>query len=312
MQARLQSINRSWPSVIEVLEITMTLDQDRLLKPARKLRKLLKNMSKDPAPKQVHSLRTNTRRLEATLAAVPLDELSGQRKLLKRVARIRKKAGKVRDMDVLTSFAAGLISEQENDCRVQLLEHLGAERKRQARKLHATVQKRLGPVRTGLKRVSTELEEILCAGGNGDCDPDQAWAQATASALKMESKLSDPPRLTRANLHPYRLKLKELHNVLRMAEKSDNEEFVKSLDSVKNAIGEWHDWEELVGISKDVLNHSNCKLFRELRTIAEQKYERALSQAERMRRKYLSSDGRKRSRATTTERAWKAAASLAA
>lgn len=312
MHSRLQSINRSWLSLIEVLEITMSLDQDRLLKPVRKLRKLLKNMSKDPAPKQVHSLRTNTRRLEATLAAVPLDGLSGQRKLLKRVARIRRKAGKVRDMDVLSSFAAGLKSEQENDCRVQLLEHLGAERKRQAKKLHATVSKRLGPVRTGLKRVFTELEEILCANGNGDCDPVQARTQASSSALKMESKLSDPPRLTRANLHSYRLKLKELYNVLRTAEKSDNEEFVESLDSVKNAIGEWHDWEELLAISKDVLDHSNCKLFRELRTVAEQKYERALSQAEKMRRKYLGAGGSKRSRPTSIDRAWKATASLAA
>jgi CHAD domain-containing protein len=289
----------------------MSLDQDRLLKPARKLRKVLKNISKDPAPKLVHSLRTNTRRLEATLAAVSLNGLTGEKKLLKKVARIRKKAGKVQDMDVLTSFAAGLKSERENDCRVELLEHLGAERKRQAKKLHRTVTKQVRAVRTGLKRVSTELEEILCVDGNPECDPNQARGQAAASALKMESKLSDPPRLTRANLHPYRLKVKELHNVLRMAEKSDGEEFVESLNSVKDAIGEWHDWEELLAISKEILAHSNCKLLRELRTIAEQKYERALSQAESMRRKYLRTDARKRY-GTTTERAWKVTAGLAA
>ena len=46
------------------------LDPERVLKPTRKLRKLLKNMPKQPAPEQVHDLRTNTRRFEAILAAV--------------------------------------------------------------------------------------------------------------------------------------------------------------------------------------------------------------------------------------------------
>ena len=70
----------------------MSVDHDRLLKPARKLRKVLKNMPKDPTPEQVHSLRTNSRRLEATLAAVSPDGLAKQKKLFREVARIRKKA----------------------------------------------------------------------------------------------------------------------------------------------------------------------------------------------------------------------------
>lgn len=82
------------------------LDPKRVLKPTRKLRKLLKNMPKQPAPEQVHDLRTNTRRFEAILAAVSPEAMQKEKNLLKDLAAIRKKAGKVRDIDVLTDYAA--------------------------------------------------------------------------------------------------------------------------------------------------------------------------------------------------------------
>jgi CHAD domain-containing protein len=292
----------------------MSIDHERLLKPARKLRKILKSLPKDPAPKQVHSLRTNTRRLEATLAAISSDRLTGQKKLLKEVARIRKKAGKVRDMDVLTSFACSLTAQGEDDCRVQLLEHLGGERERHARKLHATVAKQAATTRARLKHASAQLETMLCMDGVKNCDSDQLPAQVTASALKLESKLSDTAHLTRVNLHPYRLKVKELHNLLRMGENSDNEDFVQALNSVKDAIGEWHDWGELLAIATELLDHPNCKLLRELKARSDKKYEDALSAAESMRKKYLRRDGKRPSRKknVVAEPAWKATTRLAA
>ena len=45
----------------------MALDRDRLLKPVKKLRKLISRIDNNSAPEQVHRLRTNTRRFEATL-----------------------------------------------------------------------------------------------------------------------------------------------------------------------------------------------------------------------------------------------------
>ena len=84
----------------------MGIDRDQLDKPIRKLRKVLKKMAGEPAPKQVHDLRTNSRRLEATLQAIDPDQ--NERKILTRVSRLRKSAGKVRDMDVLTGYAAEL------------------------------------------------------------------------------------------------------------------------------------------------------------------------------------------------------------
>ncbi len=86
----------------------MALDLNRAEKPVRKLRKLLKKMSNPPTPEEVHDFRTNSRRVDATLKAFSLDSEPSSRRLLKRLARLRKRAGKVRDMDVLTDFASGL------------------------------------------------------------------------------------------------------------------------------------------------------------------------------------------------------------
>jgi hypothetical protein len=73
-----------------------------------------------------------------------------------------------------------------------------------------------------------------------------------------------------------------------MAEKSDGQTFVHHLGDVKDAIGEWHDWDLLVGIAKDVLEHrGNCRLVETLRRIAATKFAKAWRLSRAMRRKDL-------------------------
>src|SRR5256885_13729874 len=85
--------------------VTMALDSDQVQKPVRKLRKILKKISRNPSPAKVHDLRTRTRQIEAALGALALDSNRNGRKLLKSLSRVRKNAGRVRDMDVLISYA---------------------------------------------------------------------------------------------------------------------------------------------------------------------------------------------------------------
>jgi CHAD domain-containing protein len=274
----------------------MALNPKRVQKPFRKLRKLLKEMPRQPLPNQVHDLRTNTRALEAMASALSLDSRSRMKKLLKDLARIRKRAGKVRDLDVLTSYAATLQAKGEQDCSVRLIEHLGAERRKKARKLHSAVTKQARVVRPALKQTSSLFAEQVSDAGHSAGDPGAAAARATASALKLERQLSEPRRLHRRNLHPYRLKVKELRNVLRMAEEGNSSrEFVDVLGEVKDSIGAWHDWQELLSIAREVLDHHACKLIRELNRICQEKYSNALKQADDMRRSYLRVARRKNS-----------------
>jgi len=289
----------------------MAVDIQRVEKPIRKVRKLLKKMSAQPTPKEVHDLRTNSRRLEATLEAI--DPGQNGRKVLKLISRLRKHAGKVRDMDVLTAYASGLPREgDEEECSVRLLEYLGAERDGKARKLHKAAQNDSPELRKRLRKTSGELEKAIT---RANARRSGASSQITAAALKSLSELEEPSSLGKTNLHPYRVKVKELQNLLRLAEDNKDEQFVESLGAVKDAIGEWHDWEELQSIATEVIDHPRCHLLRAVRKNTDERLRRALALTEEMRRKYLYSSAdrmAKRKPSHTAESVWSATAALSA
>jgi CHAD domain-containing protein len=295
----------------------MALDFKRVQKPARKLRKLLKKMPSRPGPDDVHNLRTESRHLEANLEAFGLDSGRMGRRILKPLSRLRKRAGKVRDMDVLTNYAAGLPRRDgEQECSVRLLEYLGARRQKYAKKFDATSRQDGPKLRKRLKlgqRKFGKLESRLNKRGPGRAS---RAADAPASVLEIASELQLPARLDRTHLHPFRLKVKELRNILKLAADPD-EELIDTLGEVKDAIGEWHDWEELIAIAEKALDHGRqCNLIRELKQTSRKKYDSALAQAEQLRKRYLAaSGGKKASRSQRTrpgEPVWSAAMKLAA
>jgi CHAD domain-containing protein len=273
----------------------MALDADRIGKTSRKLRKLLKKAPKRPTPDQVHALRTNIRCLEAASETLGPNPGRRERRLLRDLRRIRKRAGKVRDMDVLTTDCASLRLAQEQECAVELLQYLGAKRYEHAGRLHAALRQRGKDLGRRVKKFSKRLAKRIPKSGQGPSNSQPpAPTEAAAVAIRLSGELTRPPNLNRKNLHPYRLKVKELREVLRLAERPANPEFIDVLGEVKDAIGDWHDWEELVAIAPRVLNHgANCKLFAKLKEISGEKYDRALSLATRMRKIFLRSHDRK-------------------
>ena len=275
----------------------MAIDYERIQKSIRKLKKFVKQSPKQPSPEEIHTLRTNGRKLEAMLSALALDSQRNERRLLQAVRKVRKRAGKVRDLDVLTGHLAGLRIDGETECQVQLLEHLGADRSQQVKKLRALINNQSTELTGRLREASKEVDIFLAD------DPDAAQdaaSQAAAQALKLSSELHMPKRFNRGNLHPYRLKVKELRYVLQLGQSSEDHssdaKFIEELGKVKDAIGEWHDWEELIGIAQDVLDHPGCNLLRKLKTISDSKYEEAARFAENLRKQHLRASTRKRSR----------------
>src|SRR5262249_8325634 len=108
--------------------IEIALNIERIHENVRKLRKALKKDEKRPAPGEVHKLRTQARRFEATQEAVSLVPKKDKKQVLWGLKRIRQQAGAVRDMDVLTGHLFSVRVEGEQDRSVQLFEHLGAQR----------------------------------------------------------------------------------------------------------------------------------------------------------------------------------------
>jgi len=258
----------------------MALNTDRIEDDLRKLRKTIKQMPRRPTPGEIHRLRTRARRLEVELQASGLDAPLNEKWLLKQLARIRRRAGKVRDMDVLTAHLTTVRVDGERDCLIQLFEYLGAKRYDKAERLHQLVKAHRGALDKRLKKIARVLEIQM--------EESSSAQAATSAALKSSAELETHGNLNRGNLHEYRLKVKALRYILQMGEETHNKEFVESLGKIKDEIGEWHDWEELNSIAAKILNHSaGCKLQRQLREITQQRYESALSSANKLQKTYF-------------------------
>ena len=188
---------------------------------------------------------------------------------------------------------------------------------RQARKFHNLQKQYFSVLRKDLKRTSNKLDDIFPPHGDGRLNGEPVCATVAASALTLLPDLTEPSQLRKSNLHEYRLKVKELRNILQMAENANHQAFVDRLGEVKHAIGEWHDWEILVETAKQTLDHAkNCQLVEKLGETAAAKYERAFRLSQGMRREYLRLTRHHGKRSSLdfrpAETVWSATASLVA
>jgi CHAD domain-containing protein len=263
----------------------MSLDVKRIEKSVRKLRKVLKKAPKHMNPKKVHDLRTRARRIEAVLEAFSRKSVRNERRVLKHLAQIRRRTGKVRDMDVFSMHLSNADLKSEREALVLLLEYLGAKRYRQARKLHAWMKRKGPTARRRLKKMASRLDKRFEKTKKRTRSNAALTADAIATGLTLSAALATPPNLQPANLHEYRIKIKDLRDVLQSVEHSDqNNKFIEALGRSKDAIGEWHDWEELVRIAGKVLKRvKHTRLIGELKKISQRKYHQALSVTNKMR-----------------------------
>lgn len=267
----------------------MPLDIDRIDSNVSKLRKILKKHPKRINPDQIHKIRTGARRIEALLETLGPDTTTSERRLIQDLAHIRRSSGKVRDMDVFSTHLATTHFKAETQSLVLLFEYLGAKRHRYARRLHQWM-KRNGPVtRRRLKKMASRLQKTIKNADNSSTSDARLTADAMASALALSSALATPSHLQPANLHEYRIKIKDLRDILQSVTHGDqHNKFIEALGKSKDAIGEWHDWEELLHLSNKVLKHEkSSKLPAELKRICSQKYEHALAVTNKMREEYV-------------------------
>src|ERR1700690_3686362 len=102
----------------------MSVDHKRSRLAFQKLNRQLGKLSTKPAPANVHKFRTYGRRVEALLEALVPHPNRNDKKLLKLLARLRKKAGRVRDLDVQISALRNLKISQEAVAKSQLIHTL--------------------------------------------------------------------------------------------------------------------------------------------------------------------------------------------
>ena len=184
-------------------------------------------LGKSLAPENVHRFRTNSRRVEALLGQLA-PESRNKKKLLKLLSRLRKKAGKLRDLDVQIAFLRDSKVPDRQGHRAQLLEVLQEEHDRRSRKLaKSTEPATLQELRRRLRRAQGELKLDRI-------DP----LRLAVSSLP---QLGNVP-LTEKTLHAFRIAAKHSRYLAELGgETPEAKAFVEELKRAQDAIGEWHD-----------------------------------------------------------------------
>jgi CHAD domain-containing protein len=198
----------------------------------QRMERALLKLSSEQQAESVHSFRTTSRRLQTLLEEVVPGSGRNQKKLLKVLDRIRKRAGKVRDLDIQLAALRSLKVPQEPRRKTQLMHSLIELRAKHEKTLRKLLNKKtIREIRARLKRASKGLKP------DNDRDPLLVARKILAQVVRPAGPV------TEELLHQYRSVVKRARYAAEFAPKSgEAEQFVAQLKRLQDAVGHWHDW----------------------------------------------------------------------
>jgi CHAD domain-containing protein len=268
----------------------MADELERVRKALRELGKSLQSLPRDPAPKDVHKLRTASRRLESIAAVLETANGKKSRRLVKSIEPLRQASGGVRDMDVLTAIARKLARNCAGESLNHLVAHLENARRQYAAELQRALHRRRKAALEDLKEYSGLVQAALKrakSAGHASAQSSQAQGQIHTAAMNVVRELGDWKPLDASNLHEFRLKVKHLRYTLQLDADADPG-LVEALGHVQRSIGNWHDWQQLKEIAREVLVlEQDQALLDRIDATAKRRLDGALTDANALRGKYL-------------------------
>jgi CHAD domain-containing protein len=233
----------------------------------QRLDRELTKLARKPVSESVHKFRTNSRRVEALLSEIAIDSHRNHEKLLKQLARLRKKAGRVRDLDVQLDALRALKFPQANGHKSQLIDALTSERQKREKKLaKAFSRDAAAQLRKRLKRAARDMHFPRSA------DP-------VALTLRRLSELArDHQPLTEKTLHQYRIIGKRARYIAELAcDDPGAKKLVEQLKRVQDVIGDWHDWLKLTQKAEKLIGGvRDSALVAMLRNVTQAKFRQSL------------------------------------
>jgi len=210
----------------------MPVDRERTRFVFQKLNRQLEKLANKPQPNNVHQFRTYSRRLQALLEELPPKLSRNDKKLLKLLGRLRRRAGRVRDLDVQIAALRSLKIPQEPRRKAQLIHALAETRSKRERKLNDSLDRdTIRELRRRLKKAARNhyIPKTI--------EPLRVARQRLADVSTPQSSI------TEGILHQYRIAAKRVRYVAELAGKvPEAESFIRSLVTMQDALGDWHDW----------------------------------------------------------------------
>jgi len=196
----------------------------------------LTNLSSGQDAESIHSFRTTSRRLQTLLEQIVARRDAkrdrNQKKLLKMLDRIRKRAGKVRDLDVQLAALRSLKVPQEPRRKTQLIQGLIELRAKHEKRLQKTLNKQT--IREIQKRLKRGAKQVRL----------EAAGDPLSVARTMLAQVVRPAGpVTEDLLHRYRIVVKRARYAAEFAPRSaEAVQFMGQLKQLQDALGNWHDW----------------------------------------------------------------------
>jgi CHAD domain-containing protein len=213
----------------------MPVDLKRSRMAFQRLGREVTKLTEEPAPESVHKFRTNSRRVEALLSEVAPELNRNDKKLLRLLSRLRKKAGRVRDLDVEIASLRSLKIPEGNGHKSQFVDALVQERAKREQKLAKAFNRETGgELRKRLKRAVAEI------------DIPKNIEPLTLTLSKLATLGREHVPLTEKTLHQYRIIGKRARYIAELANHdSEAKRIVDQLKHMQDVIGDWHDWLKL-------------------------------------------------------------------
>jgi CHAD domain-containing protein len=198
----------------------------------QKMERVLLKLSSGQDSESVHGFRTTSRRLQTLLEQLIPDRNRNQKKLLKLLDRIRKRAGKLRDLDVQLAALRSLKVPQEPRRKTQFMHSLIELRVKHERVLRKLLTKeKMREIRIRLKRASKKMK------------PEAAHDPLIVARAMLAKVVRPAGPVTEDVLHQYRIVVKRARYAAEFAPKSEEaERFMAQLKRLQDAVGNWHDW----------------------------------------------------------------------
>lgn len=230
------------------------------------LSQVVSKLSNDVTPKSVHRLRTTIRRIESAVSYSNPNLGKKLERSVERLGELRKRAGRVRDLDVQSELLDQVANRSTARDRKALIDLLEKKRGRQARRL-ASALARLADAKffSRMERLSTKVG----AGPSPDNRPLAPLEEARSQLAGLGSDFSSRQSIKPNRLHQARIQLKKIRYVSELADESpERKSLLTELKGVQDALGQWHDWQELTRLAeKRFGDRVNCALLREVRAL---------------------------------------------
>ena len=280
----------------------MALDTERTEQLFRRLQRLLKRLPDHTAPDDIHQFRTSVRRLETLLDVLLPEPDRDGRKLVKQFAKLRRRAGEVRDLDVQTAALRSLRIGTDGARKAQLLEDLTRSRGKSVERLVKRLDKAdSSKLRRRLEKLQERLALVAQASGPGANGTRMSVQDPVALALRDFARLfRRVPETTEENLHRLRLECKRIRYTAEIAgDTPAARAVVNALKKMQDAIGTWHDWLVLTQRAERLFrDQSQVPLLAALRNVTRARFTEAVRVVQDGRRDLLRLHRRRRTKSS--------------